>query len=383
MRYLWYSMYVFVTALAVHSLLFSPLRRSPGTVRPAPSPPYTVPLESPRAREADVQIALLLDTSSSMDGLIEQARVQLWEMVGELQRNGDDEPRQVEVALIQYGNSRFPESDGFVELLSPLTTDLDAVSLRLQALSTSGGKEYAPRAILRAVEELDWSADDSVERVVVVAGNEGFGQGPVATEDALEQARRNKIKVIPIFCASGGATSTGLGSWQRAARLAESQLATIDPDRAIEKPQTPFDDDLVAKCQALEANRLSYGDPAYQREVESVSYGASHGTVGSSVALQAERAVARSRQEGPGDLIRDEGDVVSLDGLTPDQLPSALRGLPRADQLQLLEERRRENRALRQEIEALSTLRRQHLDGAAASSSAPSLGSSVRHALAR
>ena len=36
------------------------------------------------AKKAKIQVALLLDTSNSMDGLIDQAKSQLWKMVNEL-----------------------------------------------------------------------------------------------------------------------------------------------------------------------------------------------------------------------------------------------------------------------------------------------------------
>lgn len=52
-----------------------------------------------------IQLAILLDTSNSMDGLIDQARNQLWQVVNEFleaKKNGLD-PR-LEVAIFEYGN---------------------------------------------------------------------------------------------------------------------------------------------------------------------------------------------------------------------------------------------------------------------------------------
>src|SRR5262245_16786949 len=68
------------------------------------------PAELPRDTVQDtVQIALLLDTSSSMDGLINQARSHLWKMVddvGKITRVVDGKVRgvKIEIALYQYGN---------------------------------------------------------------------------------------------------------------------------------------------------------------------------------------------------------------------------------------------------------------------------------------
>lgn len=57
-----------------------------------------------------IQVALLLDTSSSMDGLIEQAKSRLWNIVNTLttlKYNG--KAPQIEIALYEYGNDGISE----------------------------------------------------------------------------------------------------------------------------------------------------------------------------------------------------------------------------------------------------------------------------------
>src|SRR5687768_8407180 len=60
-----------------------------------------------------VQVALLLDTSNSMDGLIDQARSQLWRVVNQLahaRRAGYG--ARLQVALYEYGNNRLSARNG-------------------------------------------------------------------------------------------------------------------------------------------------------------------------------------------------------------------------------------------------------------------------------
>ena len=61
-------------------------------------------MNKPDARSSKIQVALLLDTSGSMDGLIEQAKSQLWKMVNELSSStkGGKSP-DIELALYEYG----------------------------------------------------------------------------------------------------------------------------------------------------------------------------------------------------------------------------------------------------------------------------------------
>ena len=53
-----------------------------------------------------VQVIILLDTSNSMDGLINQAKSQLWKIVNEFSHaRQDGEMPEVQVALFEYGNN--------------------------------------------------------------------------------------------------------------------------------------------------------------------------------------------------------------------------------------------------------------------------------------
>lgn len=137
-----------------------------------------------------VQIAILLDTSSSMDGLIDQARTQIWKIVNTL-ANGNREGKKphLEVALYEYGNSNLKASDHYVRRVLPFTKSLDKVSEKLFELKTNGGEEYPGAVIARALHELDWKKYDDVYRVVFIAGNEPFTQGPVDFHVSMEQAR--------------------------------------------------------------------------------------------------------------------------------------------------------------------------------------------------
>src|SRR3984885_15967920 len=88
--------------------------------------PSRTPGETPKSPlTPTVQIALLLDTSNSMDGLIAQAKTQLWGVVNEFARaKKHGRTPRLEVALFEYGNNRLSPEVGFVRLVLPFTDDL-------------------------------------------------------------------------------------------------------------------------------------------------------------------------------------------------------------------------------------------------------------------
>ena len=76
-----------------------------------------------------IQVAILLDVSNSMDGLIDQAKAQLWNMVntmGKATCNGA--APKIEIALYEYGRETNNAKEGFVKQLSGFSTDLDKLS---------------------------------------------------------------------------------------------------------------------------------------------------------------------------------------------------------------------------------------------------------------
>src|SRR3954469_20824787 len=79
-----------------------------------------------------IQVAVLLDVSNSMDGLIDQARAQLWNMVTVLGKAKCNElsPR-IEIALYEYGRDNNDPKKGYVKQINNFTGDLDQLSRNL------------------------------------------------------------------------------------------------------------------------------------------------------------------------------------------------------------------------------------------------------------
>ena len=149
------------------------------------------------AAEERIQLAILLDTSNSMDGLIDQAKSQLWKVVNELaraKRNG--KTPALEVALFEYGNDGLSGSEGYIRLVSDLTTDLDKISEELFKLTTDGGSEYCGMVIDRAAEKLSWSRAKDVLKVIYIAGNEPFTQGPFLMQRPAPAPSRRELLSI-------------------------------------------------------------------------------------------------------------------------------------------------------------------------------------------
>lgn len=219
----------------------------------------------PRDGRPLIQIALLLDTSNSMDGLINQARSQLWTIVGEagkMTRGG--QRSRVEVALYEYGNNANSAMAGYVRRVMPFTDDLDELSSRLFELDTYGGEEYCGLVIKKSLDELDWSNRNGDVKIVYIAGNESFDQGSVHFRTSVRRAARSGITVNTIFC---GDRSEGIETlWEEGARLSGGMYANINGDYEYEYIKCPQDDRLSELNTLLNDTYIAYGAQGMARK---------------------------------------------------------------------------------------------------------------------
>ena len=205
-----------------------------------------------------IQIALLLDTSNSMDGLIGQAKSQLWRIVNDLagSRCRHRSPR-IEVALYEYGNSGLSAGENYIRQVVPFTNDLDLVSERLFGLTTNGGEEYCVAVIRDAARNLAWDRWQGTYKTIFIAGNEPFTQGGVNFRDAVALAVDKDIVVNTIFC---GNRVEGIETrWKEGADRGRGCYMTINQDRVITVARSPYDDEIERLGQALNTTYVGFG----------------------------------------------------------------------------------------------------------------------------
>ena len=84
---------------------------------------------NPVKSKPKIQVAVLLDVSNSMDGLIEQAKAQLWNMVSVMGKaKCEGVSPTVEIALYEYGRDNNDKAKGYIKQVSPFSSDLDLLS---------------------------------------------------------------------------------------------------------------------------------------------------------------------------------------------------------------------------------------------------------------
>jgi hypothetical protein len=344
--------------------------------------PDQVPQDPPRepvAADAPlIQVALLLDTSNSMDGLINQARSQLWAIVNSLEPLTRDGRRPtLQVALYEYGKASIPAEEQHLRQVLSFTTDLDRVSEQLFALTTNGGQEYCGAVIRAASRGLMWSTRASDLKVMIVAGNEPFTQGTTDYRPAvIEAATGQGIVINTIFC---GARGEGIGSgWMDGATLAGGTFNAIDQDRAVVDVPAPQDAELARLGREINDTYVPYGRAGKEGAERQVAQDANSSNLSTgSFASRATSKAGANYHNGHWDLCDAvTSKTVDLTTIAPAELPEHLRNLTPEQRAAYIAGKLAERRKIQERIAQLSLERGKFL-AANRAANAPALDDAI------
>ena len=306
-----------------------------------------------------IKVALLLDTSNSMDGLIDQAKAQLWEIVNELSyaKCGTEKPH-LQIALYEYGNDNLNDREGYIRQVLSFSDDLDEISKELFSLTTNGGNEYCGQVIQTSLNQLQWDGNDNDLKMIFIAGNEPFSQGKISYKDAAEQAHNKDVSVNTIFC---GDYNQGVASyWKDGADLTNGNYMAINHNQATTYIASPYDDDILNLNQKLNSTYLAYGSVGKQKialQAEQDSNAKKY-----SEANAVSRTVSKSShlyKNSTWDLVdaADDEDFEILN-LKDEDLPEKLKGKSSSEIKKYIDEMRIKREKIQNDIKSLNEKRR-------------------------
>lgn len=309
---------------------------------------------APAAAPPPVDIAICLDTSGSMSGLIESAKQKLWAIVNEL-ASAQPTPK-LRVALVTYGNNGHDPENGWVRIESGFTDDLDLISGKLFALRTNGGTEYVGR-VLQFSDQLDWHASGDGIKLVVVAGNESADQDrQVPFAQMCRTLVSRGIMVNAIYC--GAPTDQLVPGWQEVARLADGTFAAIDQDNGTIVIATPFDEDLAELSTALNATYIPFGAGGTAGAANQAAQDANAESLNAAAAASRAQTKAQGLYQCSWDLVDAcNAGSVKIQQVRADDLPENMRTMTVDQRQSYLEAMKRQRAETSRKIEAISAQR--------------------------
>ena len=274
-----------------------------------------------------------------MEGLLYQAQTQIWDVIDEISTyERKKRVTQVELALISLGNPLLPEENGYMRIHSNFTSDRQALADQLFLLTANGGEEYFTRAVVKAVDSLEWREKASY-KAIIVAGNERFQQGKVGLDHMFNSLNKTGIYLNTVYC---GNEDQGIEHGWNLTTQAKNGAFTNIPIKAYANKETPFDKQIVRLYkQYLD----SYGDSISLKRIEALPR---------QKVSPAYRDLLLNRfkkEPMPADLIdRFEASDWNFEAITPEEWPPSLQQLSEREKKEFLVKKTQERNNARDGI---------------------------------
>jgi hypothetical protein len=315
-----------------------------------------VPAQSHR-----IEVVFVLDTTSSMSGLIQAAREKIWSIattMASAQENPD-----IKMGLVAFRD----RGDAYITRVFDLSNDLDSMYASLMDFRAQGGgdgPESVNQALYDAIHKVSWSNDSNVYRVVFLVGDApphmDYGND-VKYPVTLAAAAKKGIVVNAI---QSGQHQFTRPAWQEIAALGHGEYFQVEASGNAVAVSTPFDEKLSRLAAELEDTRLYYGD-AETKKVQKAKLDANARLRKElSTEALARRDTFNATVSGKANLLGESELVdaissgrVELDEIEEENLPASLQAMAPAEQMAVITEQAQRRDQLQQEIRKLSASR--------------------------
>jgi uncharacterized protein YegL len=292
-----------------------------------------------------VEVAFVLDTTGSMEGLIEGAKKKIWSIATTIADANPD--AELRMAIIAYRD----RGDDYVTKVFPLTEDIQDLYGDLLRFKAEGGGDWPEsvnEALDTAVTKLKWGQGAKDTRIVFLVGD-----APPHMDYRQDRPYKQVIKdarsrgIIVNAVQAGNAEDT-TRVWRSIAQLGSGEFIPIPQDGGpVVVIVSPYDDEIYQLQLEIDNTVVPYGR-AEQREKVRTKLSERQAASAPSAADNSSYVLKKSKGKdaitGSGDLVSDvENGRVALEALKDGELPEGFVALPakeRAARIKALAEKR-------------------------------------------
>jgi len=334
---------------------------------PAPDVPDTVEFNNdPVLSSAPVIDAVfVLDTTSSMSGLIETAKEKIWAIASTM-ASAQQSP-QIRIGLVAFRD----RGDQYVTRTIDLSEDLDSVYADLMDFSAQGGgdgPEAVNQGLSEAINSVSWSKNQSAYKTIFLVGDappKMNYSNDVKYTESIAEARTRGIIVNTIQCGTDRQTTK---FWKHMAQLGDGKFFQVEQGGGSVQVSTPFDADLARLSAELDDTRLYFGNAEVKTRMERKSAAVKKLQTEASVTSQARRSIFNMTSSGRKNRLGDNElvDAVSsgalaLEEIAETELPESLQSMDSDDRKRTISRLNSQRESLSKQIRNLTEKRKAYI----------------------
>ena len=304
----------------------------------------------PAAKEKQprMEVCFVLDTTSSMSGLIEGAKQKIWSIANQMV-NAKPTP-ELKLALIGYRD----RGDEYITRLFDLTDDIDAIYEKLRAFSANGGgdtPESVNQALDEAVHKISWSQDRDVLKLIFLVGDSPPHmdyKDDVKYPDTCLKAVKKDLIINTVQC---GTTAETKPIWQDIARRSEGNYSAISQTGDMVAIATPMDGEIAELNRAIGKTLVAYGSEGDRRAVAAKQSASEVSAAPAMADRLSYNMRTRKSVQGGGELLDAVAEGrVKLDDVKGEELPPELQKLTAEERNAFVEKKQAERAELRKKL---------------------------------
>ena len=314
----------------------------------------------------EIEVVFALDTTSSMSGLIEAAKENIWSIASTM---ADAQP----APIIKMGLVAFRDrGDAYITKVFDLSEDLDGMYATLMDFKAQGGgdgPESVNQALYEAVTKVSWSNNPNHYKVLFLVGDAPPHMDYPNDVKFPESIKLATAKGIVVNTIQAGNDANTARSWQKIAALSQGNYFNVDQQGSRIAVATPFDEEIASLSKELDNTRFFYGSVVEQKKNALKTAASEKLHALASAATRAKRAMFNASESGRENFGGDKElvtDITSgelrLDDVAEAELPAAIRALPSDKRKQEIDRQAEKRASITAKIAELAKKRDEFVD---------------------
>lgn len=311
----------------------------------------------------EIELVFVLDTTGSMEGLINGAKTKIWGIVNDvLQNQGKDS--KVKIGLIGYRD----RGDEYVTKITQLSENIDEVYEELMGFVADGGgdtPEDVRRALHEGINVIQWSTSQDTSQIMFLVGDApphtDYKDYP-STVDTAKKAKEKGIIINTIQC--GNLTHTDK-FWKEISQYAGGEYFAIAQDGGTQVTSTPYDEELEKLANKLDQKYIPYGTKSVQSSATSRKKANVEKIAEAPLEAKAARAVNKSMNKysySRNDLVQEiENGTLKLSSIKKEELPETMQKMSDKEQEEFVNTMIEERKQIKSEITKISKERESYI----------------------